>query len=201
VWTGDGACRVTSWSQLCHNWRCSSQSLEGHSLWPFCMANANILFCSCDFYLLLLSFFPRLFSTVGDWISTICAPSHEFVGLYIRNWGMYRQSGKTYQIAIPRLTIWWTSALQLRWVGGFGGLPANFNGFRILQRRHWTEVNQTLHEFWPSPGLVHHIYIFGAVALTEFWKVQNSQSLAFSYIGTVTARHSSSRRYGKLCGV
>jgi len=24
----------------------------------------------------------------------ICAPSHNFVGLYLRNWGMYRQSEK-----------------------------------------------------------------------------------------------------------
>jgi len=39
------------------------------------------------------------------------------------------------------------------------GTPANFNGLRIfaslLQRRHSTEVNQTLHNVWPSPGLVH----------------------------------------------
>ena len=74
------------------------------------------------------SFFPRLISAVGDWMSTILphmmqalvwilnaclkyaacsslemqdpkmmqklaiwAPSHNFVGLYLRNWGMYRQ--------------------------------------------------------------------------------------------------------------
>ena len=44
------------------------------------------------------------------------------------------------------------------------GTPADFNGFRILaslpHRRHWTEVNQTLHDVWPSPALVHCIYIF-----------------------------------------
>jgi len=37
--------------------------------------------------------------------------------------------------------------------------PANFNGFRVLasllQRRRSTEINQTLHDVWPSPGLVH----------------------------------------------
>jgi len=48
------------------------------------------------------------------------------------------------------------------------GTPANFNGFRVfaslLHRRRWTEVNQTLHDVWPSPGLVHYIYIFGALS-------------------------------------
>jgi len=41
---------------------------------------------------------------------------------------------------------------------------ANFNGFRVLalllHRRRSTEVNQTLHDAWPSPGLVHYIYTF-----------------------------------------
>ena len=36
---------------------------------------------------------------------------------------------------------------------------ANFNGFGVLasllQRRRSTEANQTLHDLWPSPGLVH----------------------------------------------
>jgi len=39
------------------------------------------------------------------------------------------------------------------------GTPANFNGFRVLvsllQRRRWPEANKTLHNLWPSPGLVH----------------------------------------------
>ena len=44
------------------------------------------------------------------------------------------------------------------------GTPANFNGFRALaslHRRRSTEVNQSLHDVWPSLGLVHYIYIFG----------------------------------------
>jgi len=56
---------------------------------------------------------------------------------------------------------------------------ANFNGFRVLasllQRRRSPEANQTLHDVWPSPGLVHYIYIFwGCCPLTEFSQVQNS---------------------------
>ena len=57
--------------------------------------------------------------------------------------------------------------------------PANFNGFRILpsllQQRHSPEANQTLHNVWPSPGLVHYICIFGgSCPLMEFCTVQNS---------------------------
>ena len=40
------------------------------------------------------------------------------------------------------------------------GTPANFNGFRVLasvlHRRRSVEVNQTLHNVGPSPGLVHY---------------------------------------------
>jgi len=55
--------------------------------------------------------------------------------------------------------------LVLEIVSLVSSTPANFNGFHVmaslLQRRHSTEANQTLHDVWPSPGLVHHIYIFG----------------------------------------
>ena len=73
------------------------------------------------------------------------------------------------------------------------GTPPNFNGFHmlasLLHQRCSTEVNQTSHDVWPSLGLVHYIYIFGGYCpLTEFCKVQSSpKSLAFSYIGSVTA--------------
>jgi len=59
------------------------------------------------------------------------------------------------------------------------GIPANFYGFRVLasllQRRCSPEANQTLHDVWPSLGLVHYICIFGGCcALTEFCPVHNS---------------------------
>jgi len=48
------------------------------------------------------------------------------------------------------------------------GLPANFNRFRVLasllQRRRSTVANQTFHDLWSSPRLVHHIYVLGAFA-------------------------------------
>jgi len=49
-----------------------------------------------------------------------------------------------------------------------GCTPANFNGFRVfvslLHRRRSMEVNRTLHDVWPSPGLVHCILIWEALA-------------------------------------
>ena len=39
-------------------------------LWPPCVADADIIFLPCGFYL-SSSFFPRLISAVGDWMSTI----------------------------------------------------------------------------------------------------------------------------------
>jgi len=62
---------------------------------------------------------------------------------------------------------------------GVWNTPANFNVFRVLpsllQRRRSLEANQTLHDVWPSPGMVHYIYIFGgSCPLTELCPVQNS---------------------------
>ena len=45
----------------------------------------------------------------------------------------------------------------------------------LLQRRRSPEANQTSHDVWSSPGLVHYIYIFGgSCPLTKFCPVQNS---------------------------
>jgi len=59
------------------------------------------------------------------------------------------------------------------------GTQANFNGFRVLpsllQRRRSSEANQTLHDVWLCPGLLHYIYTFdGFCPLTAFCPVQNS---------------------------
>jgi len=59
------------------------------------------------------------------------------------------------------------------------GTAANFDWFyflaSLLQRRRLPEANQTLHDLWPSPGLVQYIYIFGGLCfLTEFRQVQIS---------------------------
>ena len=87
------------------------------------------------------------------------------------------------------------------------GTPANFNGFRVLtsllQRRRSPAANQTLHDVWCLPGC-YTIYTFsGALApgrILPGAKFTLRPSLAFSYIGSVTARHFSSGRQPN-CGV
>jgi len=82
------------------------------------------------------------------------------------------------------------------------GTPANFNGFRVLaallRRRRSAEANQTLHDVWPCPTLLHYIYISGGSCppdrILPGAKFTLRPSLAFSYIAIVTARHSSSGR-------
>jgi len=84
---------------------------------------------------------------------------------------------------------------------GVWGTPANFNGFRVLpsllQRRRSPEANETLHDVLPSPRLVNYIYFFGgssADGILPSVKFTLRPTLAFSYIGSVTAWHSSSVR-------
>jgi len=76
------------------------------------------------------------------------------------------------------------------------GTTGNFNGFRVLasllQRRRSSEANQTLHDVWPSPEQVHYIYIhfqgiLNPSGLMPGAKFTLRPSLAFSYIGSVTA--------------
>jgi len=83
---------------------------------------------------------------------------------------------------------------EIRW--RVWGTPGNFNGFCILasllQRRCSTEVNQTLHDVWPSPALVYYLCILGAVAPNGILPaVKFTLHLALYYIGSVTAGHSS----------
>jgi len=42
-------------------------------LWPPYVIGQAIIFLPCGFFFYLLSFFPRLFSAVADWMSTILA--------------------------------------------------------------------------------------------------------------------------------
>jgi len=79
------------------------------------------------------------------------------------------------------------------------GTPANFNDFRVLalllQRRRTLEANKTLHDLWPSPVLVHYIHFWGLLppnGILPAAKFTFRLSLVFSYIGSVTAWHSSS---------
>ena len=66
----------------------------------------------------------------------------------------------------------------------------------LLQRRRLPEANQTLHDVWPSPGLVHYIDNFGiSCLLTEFCQVQNSLSVHLRTIAQVSQAISSQLRH------
>jgi len=88
------------------------------------------------------------------------------------------------------------------------GTPSTFSGFHalasLLHRRRSTEVNRTLHDVWPSPGLVHHIHFWGLFPppnrILPGAKFTLRPSLSFSCIGSITARHMQCAS-AKLCGV
>ena len=74
----------------------------------------------------------------------IWAPSHNFVRLYLRNWGMYRQLEKKlvkqqYLLHVP--TIWWTSAYY--WLRSFRefGAPQLLSTASASWQRYCTAVS------------------------------------------------------------
>jgi len=69
----------------------------------------------------------------------ICTPSHNFIGLYLRNF------------------VSDTAVFMLK-------RDVKLQPTNLLQQRRSTEVHQTLHNVWPSAGLVYYIYILGALA-------------------------------------
>ena len=82
------------------------------------------------------------------------APSHKFVGLYLRNEGTYRQSEKNFLNSDVSPTCSHNMVnfgLLSAEIGSLvWGTSAYFKGFRVLaslpQRRRSTESNQTLHD-------------------------------------------------------
>jgi len=91
---------------------------------------------------------------------------------------------------------------------GVWGTPANFNRFRILASLlHWhrsTEVNQTSHNLWLSPGLVHYIYTLrGSCSLRNSARC-NTYIVSKSYILLYLQHYYTTFEQcasGKLCGV
>ena len=101
----------------------------------------------------------------------IWAPSHNFVAPYLRNQGTYRQSEKLLNSNMSS-TCPYNMAnfgpLAAEIGSGVWGTPSNFNGFcvlaSLLQRCRSSKANRTLHDVWPSPGLVRYIYTSGSLA-------------------------------------
>ena len=98
----------------------------------------------------------------------ICGPSHNFVGLHLRNESTYRQSDKNLissNVSSTSHNMVNFGPLAAEIGSVVWGTPANFNRFRVLasllQRHRSPEADQTLNDVWPSPALVHDIYILG----------------------------------------
>jgi len=131
-----------------------------------------------------------------------CEPSHKFVGLYLLNEGMYRRSERN--LLNSNLLQISSQYGELRLTNGWDhwrvwGTPANFKAFRVLtsllQRRRLPEANQTLNAAWPSPArystLSGVLNPDGSLPGAHFTLRAN---FAFSYIGSITVWHWTSRR-------
>ena len=135
--------------------------------------------------------FPRLISPVADWMSNrqkIAVSAHRTIlSGYIfapkaridnreKNW---LNSNISYTRAHNMVNF---GRLAAEIGSVVWSTPANLNGFRfltsLLQRRRSKKANKTLHDVWPSHGLVtKYIKIFvGSCPITEFCQVQNSPS-------------------------
>ena len=111
----------------------------------------------------------RLAENTGHKNIAICAPSHNFVGLYLRNKGTYRQSEIVKQQYLLQMSSQYG---ELRPTSGeigsvVWGTPANFSWFRILAALlHGTPavgISQTLRTAgrpwrWASPHILVNLW-------------------------------------------
>jgi len=125
----------------------------------------------------------------------ICAPSHNFVGLHLPNYGMYRQSKKNVlnssmsSTRLHNMANFRPLMVEIRW--RVWGTPANFNKCCVLP-----SLPQRCCRLlgWYT------IYTFrGSCPITEFCQVQKSL-----FVQVLRSRIYSALLYGtpaKLCGV
>ena len=86
--------------------------------------------------------------------------------LYLHNEGVYRQLETKLLISSTRLHNMANFDSLAAEIGSVvWGTPENFNRFlilasllQLLPRHRSPETNQTLHDVWPSPGLVHYYH-------------------------------------------
>jgi len=102
----------------------------------------------------------------------ILAPSHNFVGLYLRNWRMYRQSEKnllnsnTSSTCHPNMVNFGVLTAEIRW--RVWGTPCNFNGFRVLT------------------ALLHGTLVVGVSQTLRRWTGRHLYSAALAHILVIT---------------
>ena len=89
-----------------------------------------------------------------------------------------------------------------RSAGEFGAPQQIQTGFAswllasLLHGRRSLEANQTLHDIWPSPWLVHYIHFRGFLPLKEFCQVHNSLCVQVLHSPTLGALLHGTRAVG-----
>ena len=134
----------------------------------------------------------------------IWAPLHNFIGLYLRNKGTYRQSEKNFlnsnisSTCPHNMANFGPLAAEIGW--GVWGTQQISTCFAPCLR-YCSDVAQRrptkLCTIFGSLLAWYTMYTFGGLPLMEFLpraKFTLHPTLAFSYIDSVTARHSSSGR-------
>jgi len=139
------------------------------------------------------------------------APSHNFVGLYHRNQGMYRQSEKrAKQQYLLHMSSQYGELRSNNGLDRFGclGHPSKFQGVSHLAfvtaatslTGVQPNVARCLEVSWAGILYIHFRGLSPPDGILPGAKFTLCLSLAFSYIGSVTVRHSSSGRQ-KNCSV
>jgi len=87
----------------------------------------------------------------------IWAPSHNFVGLYLRKESMYRQSETISPPHVPMHNMVNFGPLAAEIVSGVWGTPATFNGFRVLAAFYCTTCSSGRQPYFAALNTGRHI--------------------------------------------
>jgi len=139
-------------------------------------------------------------------ISHLATIAQCFVGLYLRNEGMHRQSEKLvklqYLLHMSSQYMANFGPLTAEIGSGVWGTPANFNGFRVTAETSLTggqpNFARCLAVSWAGTLYIHFRGLLPPDGILPSAVFTVRPSLAFSCIGSVTARQSSSGRQPKF---
>ena len=104
-------------------------------------------------------------SVATDWANIICSDALTFASMH--------HSGEIWIWNYKICKKMCRPSLNIVLIGHSVSQP-NVDPLFIGESFYLMVANQTLHDVWPSPGLLHYIYFRGLLPLTEFCQVQNS---------------------------
>ena len=146
----------------------------------------------------------QLTENTGRKKSPFLSPSHSFVGLYLRSWGMYRvldnrkknllntDTSSTCPHNMVNFGLLTTEICWRVW-----GTPANFNGFRVLAALlHGTlvvGVSQTLRLWTEGTTYIwqgdHHVRHWPTFWLSMVWMVLNAMVCILLWLCSTANQH------------